>query len=100
MMGFLDRIARKFKILLSDLNLIDRNAIIGRNCTIIGVRIGKDVVVGDYCKIKYANIEGRVKIGQNTSIWGPNVLIKSEINEIIIGNYCSIARNVSIQESN
>src|SRR5690606_22808247 len=34
------------------------------------------------------------------SLWGPNIFIRSALNTISIGNFCSIARNVTIQEYN
>src|SRR5688500_7175010 len=45
-------------------------------------------------------IDGEVKIGRFTSINGPNTDIVSKINRVEIGNFCSIARNVTIQEFN
>lgn len=39
-------------------------------------------------------------IGRNTSLWGPNIDIYSMLNTVRIGSFCSIARNVSMQEYN
>lgn len=39
-------------------------------------------------------------IGRNTSLWGPNIDIYSMLNPVRIGSFCSIARNVSMQEYN
>ncbi|SHG34962.1 Acetyltransferase (isoleucine patch superfamily) [Fodinibius roseus] len=41
-----------------------------------------------------------VKIGRYTSLNGPSTKIRCEINKVIIGSFCSIARQVSIQEFN
>ena len=41
-----------------------------------------------------------IKIGNYTSINGPNTDLRCLLNEITIGNFCSIARNVSFQEYN
>lgn len=41
---------------------------------------------------------GNVKIGQYTSVNGPNTELASKINNIEIGNFCSIAPNVRMQE--
>lgn len=43
-------------------------------------------------------IRGKINIGHFTSINGPGTLIYAKHNEITIGNYCSIAHNVSIME--
>lgn len=37
-------------------------------------------------------------IGRNTSLWGPNIDVYSMLNPVKIGSFCSVARNVSIQE--
>lgn len=42
----------------------------------------------------------RVKIGRYTAINGPNTDIICDLNDVEIGAFCSIARNVTIQESN
>src|SRR5690606_36318537 len=41
-----------------------------------------------------------VEIGRYSVINGPNTDIYSSIHPVIIGSFCSIARNVSIQEFN
>ena len=43
-------------------------------------------------------VSGNVIIGEYTTISGPNTFIYSRINAIKIGNYCSIAPGVYIQE--
>lgn len=43
-------------------------------------------------------ITGNVTINNYTSISGPNTDIYSALNKILIGKFCSIARNVSFQE--
>lgn len=41
---------------------------------------------------------GKVNIGRYSAINGPGTRIVSKINDVIIGNFCSIASNVVIQE--
>lgn len=43
-------------------------------------------------------ITGNVEIGRYTSLNGPNFDIFCSLNKVKIGSFCSIARNVSIQE--
>lgn len=45
-------------------------------------------------------IYGNIEIGRYSSLNGPNLDIYSQINKVRIGNFCSIARNVSFQEYN
>ena len=61
------------------------NINIGNNVKIIG---GQVTMCGD------------IEIGNYTSLNGPNTDIYTSINKVKIGNFCSIARNVSIQEYN
>lgn len=58
------------------------------------------VKVGDGAKIIEARITGNVSIGRRSTFNGPNSDIWAMINSVSIGNFCSIARNVSIQEYN
>jgi virginiamycin A acetyltransferase len=68
-----------------------------------GVRIDGSVEIGEACRILggvrlYG--ESKISVGRYTSINGPNTDIISRINTVNIGSFCSIARNVSIQEFN
>lgn len=56
--------------------------------------------IGDNAKIYGATISGRTFIDRRTSIFGPSISIHSLINEIRIGRFCSIAKNVSLYEYN
>lgn len=61
--------------------------------------LGK-VVVGSHSKVIGAKISGNVIIGKWTVLAGPNINILAEINNVEIGNFCSVAQNVYIQEMN
>jgi virginiamycin A acetyltransferase len=50
--------------------------------------------------VENGKINGKVQIGRYTSINGPNTDIYALKTHVKIGNFCSIARNVSIQEYN
>lgn len=58
------------------------------------------IFIDDFCKINEAYLHGKISIGKNTSLNGPHCDIYSAVNEVRIGNFCSIARHVSIQEHN
>lgn len=66
---------------------------------ISGSEITGSVKLSDGCRIYRSIIDGNVEIGRYTSLWGPNIYVGAIINEIKIGAFCSVARNVSIQET-
>ncbi|MFC6099484.1 xenobiotic acyltransferase family protein [Olivibacter domesticus] len=104
-MGLISRLKNRINHFLKR-SLLDSNVIIGRNIklgkgiTLKGSIISGEIIVGAGCKIYKAHMNGKIEIGENTSIWGPNIVLETNINKITIGNYCSIARNVIIQEYN
>lgn len=60
-----------------------------------------EISTQENCKIHESFITGKVIIGRYTSLWGPNLNILSTHDfPISMGNFCSIARNVSIQTFN
>lgn len=77
---------------------VDTNAITHKSNKIIESEIHGEIVLGERSVIFRSIISGNVSIGSNTTIWGPNIQILSVKNPITIGNFCSIARDVSIQE--
>ncbi len=56
--------------------------------------------LGNGCYIENANSYGNIELGEHVSISGLGTVLHSVIGKIKIGNYCSIAQNVSIQEFN
>jgi len=68
---------------------------------IIGTVIHGNISISEGVTIDKCVIAGHdINIGRYTSINGPNTTIYAEVNSIQIGNFCSIARNVDIQEWN
>jgi acetyltransferase-like isoleucine patch superfamily enzyme len=65
-----------------------------------GVNIRGKITIGKKSIIKFVDINGEISIGNYTTINGPNVQILSKVNPITIGSFCSIARDVLIQEYN
>jgi virginiamycin A acetyltransferase len=72
----------------------------GEGCVLKGVNISGDVTVGARSIVKYAELKGVIRVGHQTTINGPNISILSLMNPISIGSYCSIAKDVTIQEYN
>ncbi len=56
--------------------------------------------LGNACYIENAYSYGDVELGNHVSISGPGTVLHAAVGKIKIGNYCSIAQNVSIQEFN
>lgn len=80
-------------------NYIDHsNAKVDTTAVIQKSEIHGNVVVGEKCKIHKALISGNITLGRYTSLWGPNIQVLAHNNPIEIGNFCSIARDVTIQE--
>ncbi|WP_055448734.1 CatB-related O-acetyltransferase [Lacinutrix mariniflava] len=98
-------------------SIIDKNVVIKNQSSIFFSQIGGKVLIGSKCSIQHSviqgaisiknncklyhcNLSGNINIGRYTSIWGPNLDLISDEQSIVIGNFCSIARNVSFQSFN
>jgi acetyltransferase-like isoleucine patch superfamily enzyme len=77
-------------------NRIDAAAKISRLANIRGSIIRGPVCVGDYARLYRVTLAGPVTIGRGSSLWGPDIYVEARVNPIEIGNYCSIARDVSL----
>jgi virginiamycin A acetyltransferase len=97
----LSTLIKKLYNFLLNQNVVQiRGGSVGHNVLMKGVNIRGAVSMGDHCVIKFVEIIGKVNIGHHTTINGPNVQILSKLNPIQIGNFCSIAKDVTIQEYN
>jgi virginiamycin A acetyltransferase len=100
-------ILRKFDIFLDE-NVILKDTVlsgkiyIGSNSTINQANISGSFSAKQGLKIFSGgtNIEGNVEIGRFTSLNGPNFDIESGSCRVIIGSFCSLARNVNILAEN
>jgi virginiamycin A acetyltransferase len=77
-----------------------RTTRIGKHSTIEHSDLGSQVTIGTHCHIRQALLAGKISIGNFTTLWGPEISIHSGLNPIVIGNFCSIARNVYFYEYN
>lgn len=84
--------------LLKSKNSIQHPELIHRYAVVKNSNIQGNVIIGEHSKVIDALISGNVEIGRWSTFNGPNSDIYSMINSVTIGNFCSIARNVSIQE--
>jgi len=78
------------------------NIKIGENARIDGLSVNGSFSCMEYFKVfgTGVNVIGNVEIGKYTSLNGPNTDIFTSINKVKIGSFCSIARNVNMQEYN
>lgn len=74
---------------------------IGDSTKIVNSTLKGEIEIGENNKIHGATLLGKIKTGNFTSLWGPNLDIHSNQEAgVEIGNFCSIARNVSFQSFN
>lgn len=73
---------------------------IGQNSVINKSKIVGKVILDENCKIHQCHLEGTIKIGKFSSLFGPNLDVITGNYKVEIGNFCSIARNVSMQVFN
>ena len=96
---------------------LSSNIVIGKNSKIHNSNlnfkgsIGNDTLINEAkiigkldseegCKFYKCELSGNIRIGKYTSLWGPNLDVYSGYQKVFIGNFCSIARNVSMQTYN
>lgn len=71
---------------------------IGKKTIIYNCELNGKISIGNSCMLNNSFIRGKVEIGNYSSINGPTTFINAKHNHIMIGNYCSIAHNVTIME--
>lgn len=79
-------------------SFIDPACTIHADTKIIESQLHGPVQVGAHAVLYRVEMSGAVSIGYSTSLWGPDIEVHSRKNPIRIGNYCSIARGVSLYE--
>jgi virginiamycin A acetyltransferase len=73
---------------------------IGAFSTISSSTLHGNYSVGDHSVVMHSQISGNIEIGRYTTFNGPGSDITARIHKVSIGNFCSIARNCTIQEFN
>jgi acetyltransferase-like isoleucine patch superfamily enzyme len=87
-----------FEKCINRINYIDINVIVSKSSKIMSSQLHGNVFVGERSVIYSSILSGNISIGSNTTLWGPNIQILAEKEIVSIGNFCSIARDVTIQE--
>lgn len=99
MKSLIRKVIRKFYF-SEDSSFIDPESQIHGSVVVKRSSIVGKVIIGESSRIFDSELNGVITIGKFTSLNGPNVALISHLYSIEIGNYCSIARNVLIQEHN
>lgn len=99
-MKIFENVKRKIALMVSQYNFIDENVYIHKKAYISGSTLSGKINIMEGVKIYKTHLEGLLTVGRYTSLWGPNIAILGRIYGVEIGAFCSIARNVSIQEDN
>jgi virginiamycin A acetyltransferase len=79
-------------------NWIDPACRVHRDARVMQSRLSGAVDVAAHATLYRVEISGQVEVGYSTSLWGPDIEVHARRNPIRIGNYCSIARGVSLYE--
>jgi len=79
---------------------ISHPELVNVTAVICNSKLGGPIQVGEKAKLTEVWLQGAITIGRFSSLNGPNTDIHSLHNPVVIGNFCSIARNVAIQEYN
>lgn len=94
-----NKLLLKLKSKINNISSVSHPELIGKNVWLSNAMLDGPVSVGNNCIIKDCVIQvNQMRIGVNTSLWGPNITIHSLKHSISIGSYCSIGKNVTIQE--
>jgi virginiamycin A acetyltransferase len=101
----LGRIFRKFNARIDPSATISRSSLtgdisVGACSTISRSSLCGTIAIGDHSAVMHSQISGDIEIGRYTSFNGPGSDITARIHKVRIGNFCSIARNCTIQEFN
>jgi virginiamycin A acetyltransferase len=99
-MNLKQKVKQKSRLILESILFDSKQCDVPASSEIVNSSLIGNVNIGQRVSISKCELNGNITIGNNTSINGPNTDIHSKINSVKIGNFCSIARNVSIQEYN
>jgi virginiamycin A acetyltransferase len=77
-------------------NRIDTAAQVPRSAHVTASELHGPVRVGEHARLHAVQLSGPITIGPGSSLWGPRVYVQARQHPVEIGNFCSIARDVSI----
>lgn len=93
------------KVVVDDYSLLKKSFLdgavtLGKNNSVEESQISGHFTSLEGCKVHHASLNGTISIGKFTSLWGPNLDLFTGSQKVVIGNFCSIARNVTFQTYN
>jgi virginiamycin A acetyltransferase len=77
-------------------NRIDPDATVAPGAYIRASSLRGAVRVGEHARLYRVELDGPVSIGRYSSLWGPDIYALAKTDPIEFGNFCSVARNVSV----
>ena len=77
-------------------NRVDVAASVSPLARITASSLHGPVRIEEYVRLHRVEISGPVGVGRNSSLWGPGIHVLTRTEPVEIGNFCSIARNVSV----
>jgi len=77
-------------------NRIDPAAEVSPLAAVTASRLYGPVRVADHARLYRVELSGDVSIGASSSLWGPGIYVWARGNPIEIGNFCSLAHDVSL----
>ena len=91
-----------FYLLLRFGNFIPNTSVvvIHKTAKVYGSRLDGNITIGEKAMVARCELYGTIDIGRYSSLNGPNSDIVADGGTVTIGQFCSIARNVSMQVSN
>ena len=92
------RISTRVISVIERQNIIDDAVQVDKHVQISGSKLHGAVRIGAHSKLYKVAITGPVHVGKYTSLYGPGILLFAKHHPISIGNFCSIAPGVIIQE--
>lgn len=94
----IEYIRNKIFGIASQYNCIDKKASFHSSVFCSGSTLIGAVIIDEGSKVFQSYIDGDVKIGRFSTLWGPGIHVVGRLHGIEIGNFTSIAYGVSIQE--
>jgi len=67
---------------------------------VYGSRLDGEITIKEGVKIARSELYGKITIGRYSALNGPGLDLYASSGQIVIGNFCSIARNASFQVAN
>lgn len=97
--SFKNKLSQKLFSLLMTKNYFKSKSDVSypESSSVYGNHFDGTISIGNNSKVLRTECYGHIQVGDNSALNGPNLNIYAGDGKVTIGNFCSIARNVSIQ---